>query len=499
MHFSLKLHLIFLCGILWALSAFFYSNTIYNPPSHIHAWTQSDRYAIALQYQQNGFQFFKPQTFNLATKEGVTAVDLPINEYVVAVLMQIFGTNNPIIFRLYMLISSCIGILFLFRLMYLHSQSYFKSWLIALLAFSMPIVVYYQAGFIPSATALSFSYIAYYYYYLYYHKPKEKYFFIALSCIAIASMIRMPFHIYLLALLLQQILVWIQQKKVNKTELTAIAVAYTATILWLIYKNYLTKTYGSQFLTELMPATSFAEVKNILKQVKERWTYQLFTIYHYLFFCFALVALLANKKSKKDYFILLHLAILSIGFIIYFALMQRQFIHHEYYFIDSFYAQAVFFIGLSISLIKNKSVFLRLGFSVLSIALLYGAIKDAKGIQELKYATTTWDRGEITRKNFIGSAQYLDSLGIAQNAKILVIDAYSTNAPLIQMNRKGYTVLSTTFQNIEKALKLNFDYIATQDIYYESDIVANYPKINQQIEKIAGNGRISIYQLKKKP
>ena len=32
-------------------------------PAHIHAWSQSDRYALALGFERNNLNFFKPETF----------------------------------------------------------------------------------------------------------------------------------------------------------------------------------------------------------------------------------------------------------------------------------------------------------------------------------------------------------------------------------------------------------------------------------------------------
>ena len=74
---------------------------IFYPPSHIHLWTQSDRYAIALGYLENCFNFLKPQMYNLATTNGITGVDLPLNEYIVALQMRLFNSNNPALFRFY--------------------------------------------------------------------------------------------------------------------------------------------------------------------------------------------------------------------------------------------------------------------------------------------------------------------------------------------------------------------------------------------------------------
>ena len=50
-------------------------------PSHTHAWTQSDRYAISLGFVKNNLNFFKPETMLINPEHpdnSVTSVDFPI-------------------------------------------------------------------------------------------------------------------------------------------------------------------------------------------------------------------------------------------------------------------------------------------------------------------------------------------------------------------------------------------------------------------------------------
>src|ERR1039457_5368121 len=94
-------------------------------PSHIHAWAQSDRYALALGFNRNEFDFFRPQTYVLnhqfpgglqfANKSTITAVDFPIHDYMAALLMNLFGATSPWCFRLYILAYSLIGLFFLYK------------------------------------------------------------------------------------------------------------------------------------------------------------------------------------------------------------------------------------------------------------------------------------------------------------------------------------------------------------------------------------------------
>lgn len=64
-------------------------------PSFIHAWSQSDRYAIALGFLNNDLDLFHPETYiynkqfpnwwNYAYENTVTSVDFPFLEYIVAI------------------------------------------------------------------------------------------------------------------------------------------------------------------------------------------------------------------------------------------------------------------------------------------------------------------------------------------------------------------------------------------------------------------------------
>ena len=149
--------------LLLGLSGYFYAQTLALPPAYIHAWTQSDRWALAFGFMDNGFKFWLPQTSNLATVSGVTGVDLPINEYVVAAIMSATGSDAPIIFRTYTLIFSLFGSLFFYAGVSRLSGSKMAGAAASIFAFTCPILVYYQAGFLPSTTSFAAALIGYYY------------------------------------------------------------------------------------------------------------------------------------------------------------------------------------------------------------------------------------------------------------------------------------------------------------------------------------------------
>ena len=143
-------------------------------PSFIHAWSQSDRYAISLGFVNNDLDLFYPETFiynkqfphgwNYAFDNTITSVDFPILEYVVAVIMKITGNTSPWIFRTCTMLVALLGMFFLYKLAFLLTKDWIKSLLVTAVAMTSPVYAYYFNGFIPGIPALTFAIIASFFY-----------------------------------------------------------------------------------------------------------------------------------------------------------------------------------------------------------------------------------------------------------------------------------------------------------------------------------------------
>jgi hypothetical protein len=254
------------------------------------------------------------------------------------------------------------------------------------------------------------------------------------------------------------------------------------------------------FLDYVMPAKSFLEFKEIVGEMIHHWGSHYFTWSHYVLLLLILVAATYRffkrkgflEEDKKYWF---HLLILFTGTSLYFILMARQYFSHDYYFLDSFFIPVVLLLLFSIKNIQIDSLPQKaLWYSVFTCAGILFFIFTTK-VQAERYSTGPWDRTEITRQNFIGTEAYMNKIRIPKEAKILVIDAYSTNAPLILMNRNGYTVMGTSAKNIGTSLFFaKWDYVAIQDIYLVSDVIKNYPLLTSLIERVGGTGKVSFYK-----
>ena len=119
-------------------SLYLFSNYMDTYPSYVHAWTQTDRLALAQNFQGNGFDLFHPATYNLLTKDGITQVDFPIHDYLVAVISATFKTNVVSTFRWYNLVYSILGMFFFYRTILLLTQSPKRAVFASIFLFTLP-------------------------------------------------------------------------------------------------------------------------------------------------------------------------------------------------------------------------------------------------------------------------------------------------------------------------------------------------------------------------
>jgi hypothetical protein len=498
--------LIILLGLLYQ---FKYVNEF---PSHVHAWAQSDRYALSLGFLDNGLNFFKPQTFvynhqfpdkwKVPSDKSITAVDFPIHDYIPALLMKISGNTSPWVFRMYILFYSFLGLFFLFKLSYAVTKDYIKSVFVLIFAATSPLYVYYQGSFLPTIPSLSNAIIGIYFYYRYVIENKNKDFRLSMLFLTLAALSRTTFAIPIVAVLAIEFIRLLKKETNVVSKLIPACVSIFALLSYLMYNGYLREKYGSIFLNHILPPDSIGQAKEIVKYVYENWFFQCFTSLHYV--VFVLVILLTSvffvirkvsMQKTEVYFGLLTATYLLGGFI-FACLMLRQFPGHDYYFLDSFFLPIIMSLIFILSLIpsaekRNLTIVMITAVGIISSLLILQPIKS----QEKRRETGFWDRTEATINNYKNASAFLDSLGISKNAKILVLDAVAPNIPFILMQRKGFAVMNPNRENVEEALKWDYDYIVVQNEYFIPEIYTHYPGILSKLHKIGDNGNFSVCTL----
>ena len=104
------------------------------------------------------------------------------------------------------------------------------------------------------------------------------------------------------------------------------------------------------------------------------------------------------------------------------------------------------------------------------------------------------DRAYLCAQHFAGADCWLDDEGIARDAKILAFLAYPQNGPFIQMQRKGYTLMTYDENILNAVRKFPFDYIVVENEVWEQ-FVAEHPDDDfcHRAECIADNGTLSLF------
>lgn len=498
--------------LITCISIIFQHKYISDFPTHIHAWSQSDRYAIALGFERNNLNFFKPETYTLNKQfpdnfttpynNSITSVDFPISDYIPAIIMKITNCKSHTIFSICTLIISIIGMFYLYRLSYLFNSNWFLSIFIVIFAISSPVYTYYQAGFLPTIYAISFVCIAMFHYIKYYIDNKTNMLIIAVLFLTLASLVRTTFIITLIAITIFEIISIIFRRNSKQNLLKKIIVftiAYSFIAIYFLYNMYLRKNYGSIFLNGLMPAKSFDEFLNILHTVSTTWKLHYFSkIQYYILVIFAIIsfviALIKKFKMNIAQKVLIVITIINLcGTILFSLAMILQFLDHDYYFLDSFFLPIIFSLIFITSFIEfEKYKFFKYALPVCLTLITIPICLSSMKLQSTRRTSDPDNRIMITINNFKDAEQFIDSLQIDKAARFLVIDAYAPNIPLILLNRKGYAVMTTNHENIKPALDWDYEYAVIQNSFFISDVYNKYPQIINQLEKIADNGKISI-------
>ncbi|WMJ71645.1 hypothetical protein RCC89_00440 [Cytophagaceae bacterium ABcell3] len=491
------------------LGLVFHLNYIDEFPAHIHAWAQADRYALALGFLNNGFNFFKPEMFimnhqfphdwEVAYTESITAVDFPIHDYLSAVLMKTTGNDSPLFFRSYVLLYSFLGLFFLFKLSYLITKDHLKSLFILIFAATSPVFVYYQSSFLPSVPSLANAIIGLYLYTKYLIHKKESYFGFGILFLTLPALSRTTFIIPIIAILGVEFLRFLKKENQVLPKVVPVTLSFASIITYFFYNKYLRETYGSAFLNYLLPPRDFNHAKELLGTTFQNWGTEYFSVYHYLTVGLITIGILIFFLKKKISFrglswLLLLNALMFLGCILFAGAMLRQFPAHDYYFLDTFFLPILLFITILLAMLpKPEKRYAKVLATSIIIFISLPLIVNASQSQKKRRAEGS--RTLTTIKNFTNADKLLDSLNIETDKKILILDSDTPNTPFILMKRKGFSVLNTRPHTIEQALKWDFDYIVLQNKFFLNDVYPVYPEILSRLAKKGDNGYISVCSL----
>lgn len=499
---------------IFLLLGYFHHSDITNFPVRPHTWAQSDQFALTLGFKRNGLHFFRPETYVLNKQfphgflrpdtTSVTAVDFPIHNFIPAIFMRLFDSDHPAWFRLYSFLLSVLGLWYLYKLALLLSGDPWKAAIVFGLSATVPVFLLFQVSLMPSSQSLALVVMGMYYYFTYLQRGKRTPFFLSILLLTVAALTRKTLLGVLLCIWLYEIAGNVFKNRSVQFQHTVILLFFALFIGYQLYFQQLYNRHGSMFLSYFLMPQNWEEAKRLLSVIFTKWPATFGSAVHYIALLGALIIALYRLPEilRSDDRIARAASFFTtcmfVGYAFFFVIMMKQWEHHDYYHLDTFYLPSFLLLSLGARFVPRRWLIpsRRMIWGILVSLVLGYALFHAHKIQSERLRTE--GRGDPYRMHlyYQNTAHLLDSLGVPADACILVLDAYAPNLPFIHMKRKGYAILTTSSKHLSTALGWDYDLISIPDSTIISDVYPNLPSISRHLTPFATNGKVSFYRVK---
>ena len=197
-----------------------------------------------------------------------------------------------------------------------------------------------------------------------------------------------------------------------------------------------------------------------------------------------------NAISKKPLSLWWLPLIEVFGCMLFSVAMMQQLPFHDYYLIDTFFLPILLLITLTLKALPKAEETHSLVLSTFLTGVVCTImIINAKATQVERREME--DLASISYEHYQDADLLLDSLNIPRDAKILCLYGYAQNGPFIQMQRKGYTVMTPEDDLLEAAFTWDFDYIVVENEKYKTFFKDRSIPLSR-LKRIGGNDHLSV-------
>lgn len=322
-----------------ALELLYYLPSLRWLPRGIHEWGQADRLSLAISFYDNGLRFFRPQTQNLMSIDGVTGVEFPLLPYLAALSAKLLGRDSLVpCYRALTASLAWLSYFSLFRLVFERTRQFVAALLPGVFLATSPVFAYYAGNFLPDPAGASVSVVAAYYLLRYAQRQRFRDLVRAIGVFTLATLLKTSAAGYLLAAL-GTVLLWTylqpavltRRQKLSFLALSAGSIALV--VGYALFNRYLNAVYGSMFLAQTMPIETEQQYQFVMRRIREVWWAEYFTPAHYGLLIVSLVigGLRLPRLVRTEGLWVAQLALAGAGGLIFFLLLGRQLADHDYY------------------------------------------------------------------------------------------------------------------------------------------------------------------------
>ena len=316
-------------------------------PAGLHSWRQADGVAIAHRYYLDGLDFFAPATFytkpDVPRHRGEAVGELPLTYYLAAVVYHLTGPDTAVLRWIHFLLLA-LGLYALGRWLLDWWGSVFYALFFPLLLYSSPVVALFGFNFLPNTVALGYLLLGTYAYYRYTGHRRWGWYVLALLLILLCGLTKPTLLVPVIAwVLIGSYAQWrpgdwgARLFPRGRVWWGGLAFFVAAMVGWITWSQGYYDTHKSPvFLLRTTPVWKYDA-----DYLRETWFYV--SDRHYLAWLHPAVWVgsglaflygLWGSWRRRQYYLVVFLLFTLLGTLSVVVLFFKQWLAHNYYFID---------------------------------------------------------------------------------------------------------------------------------------------------------------------
>jgi len=453
------------------------------PPVGFHLWRQTMGLSVARNFYEEEMNILKPRLDSRGESSGITGMEFPIVNYLIAISYKIFGLNN-ITPRYVILLFSFIAIAYSYMFFKLLFGEKLYGFVASFMLVFSPLFCYYSFVVMPEVPSLSLLFMSLYYLKIWEQNSATKYLILSLfflifsALIKVNSLASLPFFFSLIY----------RKKALNLKNLSLIFLSIVIVGLWYFYARYLSFTYKN-FDFRLSPnlPSDMGEILNSTKRIFIQWLPELYI--NYAEFIFFLIGIYGIMRFKSRYSAIVNFIFaFGLGLSIYMIMFYPAFYWHDYYMVISLpFIISICVVGFKFlvdHILKNRpTVLLKYIFTLLLILIpILGSVRALSrfetGLKSIPYELLTLE-------------SHLDRVIPDRNSLVIVCCDESPSVYLYFAHRKGWSIT----ERVSDSLFLEMINKGAQYLICDSRGFEDRNNIKKYLEEISEYGKFKIFKL----
>ncbi|MCI0706428.1 MAG: glycosyltransferase family 39 protein [Ignavibacteriae bacterium] len=474
-----KTHILLLCLLL--LHIVLHIKYLDLPPVGFHRWRQTQTLSVARNFYEESMNILEPRVDSRGDQSGITGVEFPIVNYLVALAYQLLG-NSYLVERFVLLLFSLLALVGCYHA----TRTLMDSPSLGLvgagfLAFS-PLFSYYSIVVMPEVPAIALMYVGLYFVLKWERSSRPRDFALSVVFLCFAALIKLS------TLIVGPVWVWLLFRKRSSIPHAAIVryFALGAVVLcviggWYMYARYLSdihQNYGFRLYAEFpFPLSVIPHVAN---RVFVQYLPELYVNYaEFIFVVVGVVTAIRSRGSDLNRFLLLYAG----GTALFMVSMFPMFVEQDYYMMPVI-PLLIFLATLGLKRAWNwaleKPARVRLIVFLLVLVPILGSIRALSRFE-----------GATIDHELMAMEQHLNVIVPDRTALLVAASNRSPSIYLYYMHRKGWPATDQLpTDTLRSYVKKGAQYLVSDSRVLEERV---RPEI--RLDSLVSFGRFTVFRL----